>query len=56
MNLVVTAGKNPEEILYEVNTFRNVVKEMVVQLRSVKPIRPPKRELQVAPHIEFTLV
>lgn len=48
-------GETPEEILWQVNTFRNIVKEMAVELRAVKPRREPKRELQVTPPIEFIL-
>jgi SAM-dependent methyltransferase len=44
-------GKSEQEILYQVNTFRNVVREMVVELRSIKPIREPKKELQRAPEL-----
>ncbi len=49
-------GKNAEQILFEVNTFRNIVKEMIVELRAIKPIRESKRELIVQPPIEITLV
>ena len=40
-------------LLRRVFENRNVVQEMLVQLRAVKPIREPKRELQVLPKIEF---
>lgn len=46
----------PAAILARVFAERNVVREMVVTLRCVKPIREPKRELQVLPRIKFTLV
>jgi SAM-dependent methyltransferase len=49
-------GKNAEQIIFEVNTFRNIVKEMIVELRAIKPIREPKRELIVEPPIEIVLV
>ena|ERR687886_2289183 len=49
-------GKNAEQILFEVNTFRNIVKEMIVELRAIKPIRESKIELIVQPPIEITLV
>ncbi len=49
-------GKNAEQIMFEVNTFRNIVREMIVELRSIKPIREPKRELIVEPSIEIVLV
>lgn len=48
-------GENPEKIMWQVNTFRNIVKEMVVDLRAIKPIREPKKELQVSPKIEIIL-
>ena len=48
-------GETPEEIMWQVHTFRNIVKEMVVELRAIKPIREPKRELQVLPKIEIIL-
>lgn len=49
-------GKTVDEIMYEVNTFRNVVIEMTVELSAVKPIREPKRELQTPDNIEFVFV
>jgi SAM-dependent methyltransferase len=49
-------GKNVEQIMFEINTFRNIVKEMIVELRAIKPIREPKRELIVQPPIEITLI
>lgn len=48
-------GKKPQNILEEINKYRNVVKEMIVELRAVKPIREPKRELQISPEIEICL-
>ncbi|WP_275507187.1 hypothetical protein [Clostridium coskatii] len=42
--------------MYEVNTFRNVVIEMTVELSAVKPTREPKRELQTPDNIEFVFV
>lgn len=49
-------GKAAEQILFEINTYRNIVQEMVVELRAIKPIREPKLELQVQPRIEISLV
>ncbi len=49
------AALEPQAILHRVMTERNVVREMVATLRCVKPIREPKRELQVLPKITFTL-
>ena len=40
------SGKTPEQIIDEVHRARNVVKEMIVELRAVKPIREPRAELQ----------
>lgn len=46
----------PDLILKRVFAERNVVREMTVVLRAVKPIREPKRELQVLPKINFVTV
>jgi hypothetical protein len=35
--------------------LRNVVREMIVHLEAVKPIRAPRRELQSQPVIELVL-
>jgi hypothetical protein len=40
-----------EAIANALVTERNVVEEMTVTLRAVKPARPPERELQVAPTV-----
>lgn len=48
-------GKSPQKILEEINLYRNVVKEMIVELRAIKPIRETKMELQVQPKIEISL-
>jgi SAM-dependent methyltransferase len=48
-------SKTTDEIMHDVNSYRNVVKEMIVELRAIKPIREPKRELQVSPYIEIIL-
>ena len=39
-----------------VRAERNVVREMIATLRAVKPIREPKRELQVPPEIKFVVL
>lgn len=52
----VHQGKNVEQIMFEINTFRNIVKEMIVELRAIKPIREAKAELIVSPPIEIVLV
>ncbi len=49
-------GKNVEHIMFEINTFRNIVKEMIVELKAIKPIREPNKELIVEPSIEIVLV
>lgn len=41
----------PAMLLGMLNERRNVVREMVAELRAVKPIRAPLRELQVYPNI-----
>jgi len=48
-------GKKQEAIIYDVQHLRNVVQEMTVVLRAVKPIRSPKRELQTQPEIQVAL-
>ncbi len=50
------SGRSSEDILHEVNTFRNVVLEMIVELRSVKPIRECKKELQVDHELVLQLI
>lgn len=49
-------GKNAEQIMFEINTFRNIVTEMIVELRAIKPLREPQREFIVEPLIEIVLV
>lgn len=39
------------EIMTKVRHERNIVKEMIAELRAVKPIREPRRDLQVYPEI-----
>jgi len=46
-------GVEQHAILQRVFRERNVVMEMVATLRAVKPIREPKRDLQVLPKITF---
>lgn len=48
-------GKSHEEIMYEIYTYRNIVKEMIVELIAVKPIRQPRRELQSRNNIKIIL-
>jgi hypothetical protein len=48
-------GETAEEIMFQVQNFRNVVKEMIAELIAIKPIREAKRELLLQPVIEFVL-
>ena len=43
----------PEALLLKVMRERNMVKEMIVILRAVKPIRPPLKELQQQTTVYF---
>jgi hypothetical protein len=49
-------GLTPEQLLTRVRRLRNVVLELVAELRAVKPIRPADRSLQRTPRINFQLV
>lgn len=49
------AGESPQHLLRRVRRERNVVLEMIAELRAVKPIRSPLRELQVAPELRFVI-
>lgn len=49
------AGKDAAHVMSEVHSLRNVVKEMIVELKAVKPIREPKAELQAGYRIEISL-
>ncbi|MCM3197187.1 class I SAM-dependent methyltransferase [Priestia megaterium] len=51
----VYKDKSFHEIYEDVMKKRNIVTEMVVELRAIKPIRHPKRELQKQPFIEFLM-
>lgn len=46
-------GKRPEQVFAEINLLRNMVVEMCVVLRCVKPIREPRRDLIARPAIEI---
>lgn len=48
-------GKPTEEVMLDVTHLRNIVREMVVYLVAVKPIREPRRELLTAPQVEVFL-
>ena len=45
-----------QQIYEDVITKRNVVREMVVELTAIKPIREAKKELQTRPIIDFVMV
>ena len=49
------AGLQPVEVLNKINTQRNVVREMVAEFTCVKPMREPRRELQVEPKLLINL-
>jgi SAM-dependent methyltransferase len=48
--------RSPAEIMGAVNSLRNVVREMAVELRAVKPAREPKLELLARPRVEIRRV
>jgi len=52
----VYKDKSFHQIYEDVMKKRNVVSEMVVELRAIKPIRETKKELQTHPFIEFLMV
>jgi SAM-dependent methyltransferase len=60
MQLLVPAATNqglsPNEILTKVNTLRNQVTELQVELIAIKPMREPIGELQKKAPIEFLLI
>jgi ubiquinone/menaquinone biosynthesis C-methylase UbiE len=49
-------GMSAEEILTRINQLRNIVKEMEAELVAVKPIRAPKKELQIGTKIDILLI
>ncbi|MED5247670.1 class I SAM-dependent methyltransferase [Priestia sp. LL-8] len=51
----VYKDKSFHEIYEDVMKKRNVVSEMVVELRAIKPIRESKKELQTRPLIKFLM-
>lgn len=50
------AGLGPDAIVLKAHHERNIVREMVCELRAIKPIRAPLRELQAPYRIEVQLV
>lgn len=49
-------ARSAEEVMTMVHRERNVVAEMYAELRAVKPIRAPLRELQQPPQLHIELV
>jgi hypothetical protein len=49
-------GLSADEILRRVRQLRNVVVEIAVMLKAVKPMRAADRALQTSPHVKFQLV
>jgi SAM-dependent methyltransferase len=49
-------GISDKEILTRISIFRNIVKEMEAKLVAIKPIRAPKKELQIDAKIQIVLV
>lgn len=49
-------GLSHDQVLAKVQSERNLVREMICEMRALKPIREPRRDLQVAPRIEIELV
>lgn len=58
--LIVSAqryrGQTTERILEDVERYRNVVQEMVIHLRAVKPIREPHLDLHLLAPVEIQFV
>jgi len=50
------AGLGAQETLAKTRCERNLVREMICELRAVKPMREPKQELQTRLHIELVPV
>lgn len=57
VQLVVEGSKwrqaTPQDLIFAVENFRNVVIELVVTMRAIKPIRDAKRELLIVPTPEI---
>ncbi|OMF18878.1 hypothetical protein BK133_30230 [Paenibacillus sp. FSL H8-0548] len=47
--------KSIDEVMYDTMKYRNVVKEMVAELKAVKPLREARKALQIPPRIEIAL-
>lgn len=60
-NLLINKNEFPDsldlkELMFMVNTMRNVVMEFYVELEAIKPIREPKRELAIGSPINFVFI
>jgi ubiquinone/menaquinone biosynthesis C-methylase UbiE len=49
-------GLEAAAVLHKINTFRNMVNEMIVEMTAIKPIREAKIEFQVEPEIHIELI
>ena len=49
-------GLTADQVVGRIMTLRNVVREMVVELLAIKPMRAPDKTLQRRPRIEIALV
>jgi hypothetical protein len=49
-------GLSQDQVMKEIECGRNMVQEMVCELRCVRPLRAPKLELQTPPDVEIVLV
>lgn len=60
VSLLVDRGRidrlEPQAFFHRVQTERNLVREMVAELRAVKPARAPRRELMVPPAVTIVPV
>lgn len=56
INKASCSNPSPNALVEGAMKQRNFVQEMIAELRAVKPIREPKRELQTPAKIEFVLV
>lgn len=48
-------GRNADDIMKLINSQRNIVKELIAEMRCVKPLREAKSELQQAHKIQIML-
>lgn len=55
VNKNVGVNRTANEILNEINKQRNIVNEMIVELRAIKPIRNQDKNMAITPKIEIEL-